>query len=59
MTPYHVEEYKEEIQTVERKIATRVRQPKKWVFDMMLNEATSTQMIGPKTIQEVLSFICT
>jgi hypothetical protein len=32
-----------------------VQQPKKWVFDIVLNEAMSTQMIGPKTMQEALS----
>jgi hypothetical protein len=47
----------EEIQTVERRIAARVRQLKKWVFDIVFNEAMSTQMIAPKTMQEASSDI--
>lgn len=47
----------EEIQTVERRIAARVRQLKKWVFDIVFNESMSTQMIAPKTMQEASSDI--
>jgi predicted nucleotidyltransferase len=44
-----------QIQTVERRTTTRVRQLKKWPSDMVLYEATSTQMTEPKTIQEASS----
>jgi hypothetical protein len=55
LTQYHSEVNQDEIQTVESRTTTKVKQLKKWLSDMVLNKATSAQMTEPKTIQEALS----
>jgi hypothetical protein len=55
LNQYHSEVNQNEIRTVERRTTKRVRQPKKWVSDMVVNKVMNAQMTEPKTIQGALS----